>query len=68
MRAELPAWAAQRLAAPELPAAWTFGPRLTRQASGKPADWIIDAREYDEPDFSDFDVESMLRDVGADDE
>jgi 4-coumarate--CoA ligase (photoactive yellow protein activation family) len=41
--AELPDWAAQRLAPPERPAAWTFGPRLPRQASGKPADWIIDA-------------------------
>jgi hypothetical protein len=36
------AWSA-RLTAPERPAAWTFGPRLPRQASGKGADWIIDA-------------------------
>jgi 4-coumarate--CoA ligase (photoactive yellow protein activation family) len=43
LRAALPAWAAQRLASPERPVAWTFGPRLPRQASGKPADWIIDA-------------------------
>jgi len=43
LRAELPAWVAQRLAPPERPAAWTFGPRLPRQASGKAADWIIDA-------------------------
>jgi acyl-coenzyme A synthetase/AMP-(fatty) acid ligase len=43
LRTGLPAWAAQRLTAPERPAAWTFGPRLPRQASGKPADWIIDA-------------------------
>nr|WP_307736098.1 AMP-binding protein [Massilia pinisoli] len=43
LRAELPAWAAQRLAPAERPAAWTFGPRLPRQASGKLADWIIDA-------------------------
>jgi 4-coumarate--CoA ligase (photoactive yellow protein activation family) len=43
LRAGLPAWAAQRLAPPERPVAWTFGPRLPRQASGKPADWIIDA-------------------------
>jgi 4-coumarate--CoA ligase (photoactive yellow protein activation family) len=43
LRAELPAWTAERLTAPERPVAWTFGPRLPRQASGKPADWIIDA-------------------------
>jgi long-chain acyl-CoA synthetase len=43
LRAELPGWIAERLAAPERPTAWTFGPRLPRQASGKPADWIIDA-------------------------
>ena len=42
LRAGLPAWAAARLTAPERPVAWTFGPRLPRQASGKPADWIID--------------------------
>jgi len=40
---ELEAFVAERLAAPERPAAWTFGPHLPRQASGKPADWIIDA-------------------------
>jgi acyl-coenzyme A synthetase/AMP-(fatty) acid ligase len=27
-----------------LRAAWTFGARLPRQASGKGADWIIDAQ------------------------
>jgi 4-coumarate--CoA ligase (photoactive yellow protein activation family) len=43
LRAALPAWAAQRLTTPERPVAWTFGPRLPRQASGKAADWIIDA-------------------------
>jgi 4-coumarate--CoA ligase (photoactive yellow protein activation family) len=43
LRAALPAWAAARLTAPERPVAWTFGPRLPRQASGKGADWIIDA-------------------------
>jgi 4-coumarate--CoA ligase (photoactive yellow protein activation family) len=43
LRAELPGWIAERLTAPERPVAWTFGPRLPRQASGKPADWIIDA-------------------------
>jgi 4-coumarate--CoA ligase (photoactive yellow protein activation family) len=43
LRAELPGWMAERLTAPERPVAWTFGPRLPRQASGKPADWIIDA-------------------------
>ena len=36
-------WVGERLATPERPAAWTFGERLPRQASGKPADWIIDA-------------------------
>jgi long-chain acyl-CoA synthetase len=40
---ELAAWLAQRLSAPERPAAFSFGARLPRQASGKPADWIIDA-------------------------
>ena len=43
LRAALPAWAAQRLTTGERPVAWTFGPRLPRQASGKAADWIIDA-------------------------
>jgi len=43
LRADLPGWMAERLTAPERPVAWTFGPRLPRQASGKPADWIIDA-------------------------
>jgi len=43
LRAELPGWVAERLTAPERPVAWTFGPRLPRQASGKPADWIVDA-------------------------
>lgn len=37
-------WCAQRLSVPERPAALTFGQRLPRQASGKPADWIIDAQ------------------------
>ncbi|MFK3740603.1 AMP-binding enzyme [Massilia sp. TN1-12] len=37
-------WCAQRLSVPERPAAVTFGGRLPRQASGKPADWIIDAQ------------------------
>jgi 4-coumarate--CoA ligase (photoactive yellow protein activation family) len=39
----LATWCAQRLSAAECPAAISFGPRLPRQASGKPADWIIDA-------------------------
>lgn len=43
LRADLLGWMAERLTAPERPVAWTFGPRLPRQASGKPADWIIDA-------------------------
>ena len=40
---DLSSWAGERLATPERPAAWNFGTRLPRQASGKPADWIIDA-------------------------
>ena len=43
LREELAAWIGARLTAPECPAAFTFGARLPRQASGKPADWIIDA-------------------------
>jgi len=43
LAAALATWAGERLATPERPAAWTFGERLPRQASGKPADWIIDA-------------------------
>jgi 4-coumarate--CoA ligase (photoactive yellow protein activation family) len=43
LREELAAWIAARLPAPECPAAFTFGARLPRQASGKPADWIVDA-------------------------
>jgi long-chain acyl-CoA synthetase len=42
LRAELLDWCAQRLGTPERPAAISFGERLPRQASGKPADWIID--------------------------
>lgn len=42
LRTELGAWIAERLSAPERPVAWTFGAALPRQASGKPADWIID--------------------------
>jgi long-chain acyl-CoA synthetase len=40
---ELAGWVAARLSSAERPAAFTFGVRLPRQASGKPADWIIDA-------------------------
>lgn len=43
LREELAAWVAARLSAPECPAAFDVGERLPRQASGKPADWIIDA-------------------------
>jgi 4-coumarate--CoA ligase len=43
LRAELSAWIAARLSTPECPAAYSFGPALPRQASGKPTDWIIDA-------------------------
>jgi 4-coumarate--CoA ligase (photoactive yellow protein activation family) len=42
LRSELLAWCAARLAVPERPAAISFGARLPRQASGKPADWIIE--------------------------
>jgi 4-coumarate--CoA ligase (photoactive yellow protein activation family) len=45
LRADLAAWIGARLAPAERPAAWTFGSRLPRQASGKPADWIIDSDE-----------------------
>jgi long-chain acyl-CoA synthetase len=43
LREELLVWCAERLNTPERPAAISFGERLPRQASGKPADWIIDA-------------------------
>jgi 4-coumarate--CoA ligase (photoactive yellow protein activation family) len=43
LRAELLDWCAERLTAAERPTAVTFGERLPRQASGKSADWIIDA-------------------------
>jgi len=43
LREALAGWVGERLATPERPAAWTFGDRLPRHASGKPADWIIDA-------------------------
>jgi 4-coumarate--CoA ligase (photoactive yellow protein activation family) len=42
LRADLLDWCAERLTTPERPAAISFGERLPRQASGKPADWIID--------------------------
>jgi len=40
---QLAEWMAARLNTPECPAAYTFGARLPRQASGKPGDWIIDS-------------------------
>lgn len=43
LREDLLAWCAERLSTPERPAAVSFGERLPRQASGKPADWIIDS-------------------------
>jgi long-chain acyl-CoA synthetase len=43
LRARLGAWTAERLSAPERPAAYSFGPALPRQASGKLSDWIIDS-------------------------
>lgn len=45
LRAALAAWIGERLAPPERPAAYSFGPALPRQPGGKPADWIIDAWE-----------------------
>lgn len=42
LRDDLSSWVVERLATPERPVAWNFGTRLPRQASGKPADWIID--------------------------
>jgi 4-coumarate--CoA ligase (photoactive yellow protein activation family) len=42
LRAALVDWCAHRLSTPERPAAFSFGERLPRHASGKPADWIID--------------------------
>ena len=43
LQAALHAWLSERLTAPECPAAYSFGPRLPRGASGKLADWIIDS-------------------------
>jgi 4-coumarate--CoA ligase len=43
LQADLHAWLGERLTAPECPAAYSFGPRLPRGASGKLADWIIDS-------------------------
>ena len=43
LRAELAAWLAERLAPPERPAAFSFGPALPRGPGGKLADWIIEA-------------------------
>ncbi|KQQ86371.1 AMP-binding protein [Massilia sp. Leaf139] len=45
LRAALDGWIAERLAPPERPAAYSFGPTLPRQPGGKAADWIIDAWE-----------------------
>ena len=45
LRAELRLWAAARLSGPELPAAISVGAELPRNASGKLADWIIDAHQ-----------------------
>ena len=42
LREDLSRWVGERLATAERPAAWNIGERLPRQASGKPADWIID--------------------------
>jgi hypothetical protein len=30
------------------------------------ADWLLDARAYDEVDFNDVDIDAMLRDLGDD--
>jgi len=43
LRAQLHAWLGERLSAAECPAAISFGPALPRGASGKLADWIIEA-------------------------
>ena len=43
LREALIAWIAERLAPPERPAAFSFGPALPRGPGGKRADWIIDA-------------------------
>lgn len=43
LRTELHAWLGERLSAAECPAAISFGPAVPRGASGKLADWIIDA-------------------------
>ena len=43
LRADLQAWLAERLSAPECPAVFSIGPALPRGASGKLTDWIIDA-------------------------
>jgi long-chain acyl-CoA synthetase len=43
LRAELADWVRERLAVPERPTVFSFGPGLPRKANGKPADWIIDA-------------------------
>ena len=43
LRAALRQWAAARLSGPELPASISVGAALPRTASGKLADWIIDA-------------------------
>ena len=43
LRAQLHGWLGERLSAAECPAAISFGPALPRGASGKLADWIIDA-------------------------
>ncbi|HEY5799457.1 MAG TPA: hypothetical protein VIT92_04515, partial [Burkholderiaceae bacterium] len=43
LQTQLGELAARELTAAERPAAYTFGTTLPRTASGKPADWIIDA-------------------------
>jgi hypothetical protein len=43
LRTQLHGWLGERLSAAECPAAISFGPALPRGASGKLADWIIDA-------------------------
>lgn len=43
LRPALDAWITERLAPPERPAAFSFGPSLPRGPGGKLADWIIDA-------------------------
>ena len=41
LREDLEAWLAQRLTSPQMPRAFSFGPRLPTGDHGKPCDWPI---------------------------